>query len=416
MPDVHCRLSPSSSHRWLTCTPSVEMESHFPNTTSEAAEQGTAAHSMGEAKIRHRVFHEDITREPTSYDDEEMEECSDFYCNHVLQQIEEARQFCDAGTEPLVMIEQRLSFEDIIPDGFGTADCIIATPKRLYITDYKHGKGVLVRVSDELNPQLAIYAYGAYSNLRFLYPDVESVVMTIVQPRLNNLDSFEISVADLMEWAENTVKPKALMAAAGEGKLVAGEHCRFCRAKAVCRARADEALALARREFTVIDGSRETSQGKVNDFYFKSPALLSQQEIEDVLPILNRIQDWIDSVFTYVSSEAINNGRSWKGYKIVEGRSKRKYVSEKMVEDACREAGYSDIYEKMLLPVTKLEKKLTKAVFKEILWDKGLVVKPKGKLALVPVTDEREGIDVNELQNGTTSKPSAEDDFSPIEK
>lgn len=413
MPDVHCRLSPSSSHRWLTCTPSVEMESHFPNTTSEAAEQGTAAHSMGEAKIRHKVFHEDMTREPTSYDDEEMEECSDLYCNYVIQQIEEAKQFCK---EPLVMIEQRLSFADIIPDGFGTADCIIATPKKLYITDYKHGRGVLVRVSDGLNPQLAIYAYGAYSNLRFLFPDVESVVMTIVQPRLDNIDSFEISIKELTEWAENTVKPRARMASKGEGELVVGEHCRFCRAKANCRARADEALALARKDFTVINGWRETSQGKVAEYQFKSPALLSQQEIEDVLPVLNRIQDWIDSVFTYVSSEAINHGRHWEGYKVVEGRSVRKYISDKMVEDACKQAGYTDIYEKAILPIKKLEKKLSKEVFKQLLVDKGLVIKPKGKLTLVPDSDKREEIDVSAYQNGTTEKPSAADDFSPIGK
>lgn len=413
MPDVHCRLSPSSSHRWLICTPSVEMESHFPNTTSEAAEQGTAAHSMGEAKIRHKVFHEDVTREPTSYDDEEMEECSDLYCNYVMQQIEEAKQFCK---EPLVMIEQRLSFEDIIPGGFGTADCIIATPKKLYVTDYKHGRGVLVRVSDALNPQLGIYAYGAYSNLKFLFPDVESVVMTIVQPRLENIDQFEISIEELIEWAQTTVKPKALIASRGEGELVAGEHCRFCRAKANCRARADEALALARKDFTVVNGWRETSQGRVADYQFKSPALLSQQEIEDVLPVLNRIQDWIDSVFTYVSSEAINHGRRWEGFKIVEGRSVRKYVSEKMVEEACRQAGYTDIYEHTLLPVTKLEKKLSKEVFHQLLVDKGLVIKPKGKLALVPDSDKREEIDVNAYQNGTTPKPSAADDFSPIGK
>ena len=411
MSDIHSKLPPSSAHRWLVCTLSPQMEEPFPSVSSEAADQGTAAHSMAEQKIKHRL-HEQSSREPTIYDDDEMDEHTDNYCTFVMEQIEDAKQYTDS---PMVMVEQRLSFEDIIPGGFGTADLIIGTPKRLYITDLKYGKGVPVFVSKGLNPQLCIYAYGAYSNFRFLFPDVENVVMTIYQPRIGNVDSFEISVAELVEWAETYVKPKAIEAAGPGGELVPGEHCRFCKAKAVCKARAEEAMRLAQEQFTVIDGSYETSQGEMPMYRFKSPSSLSQEELEDVLPILNRIQDWISSVFTYVADEAISHGRKWRGYKVVEGKATRKYLSEKMVEDACKKAGYTDIYEQSLLPLTKLEKKLTKPEFKRILVDEGLVIKPRGKLTLTEEDDPRDAVDPERLEEESRdSRSKPEDVFRPI--
>ncbi len=411
MPDIHSKLPPSSAHRWLVCTLSPQMEEPFPNVSSEAADQGTAAHSMAEQKIKHRL-HEQVSREPTIYDDDEMDEHTDNYCTFVMEQVEDAKQYTDS---PLVMVEQKLSFEDIIPGGFGTADLIIGTPKKLYITDLKYGKGVPVFVSKGLNPQLCIYAYGAYSNFRFLFPDVESVVMTIYQPRIGNVDSAEISVAELIEWAETYVKPKAIEAAGPDGELVPGEHCRFCKAKAVCKARAEEAMRLAQEQFAVIEGSYETSQGEMPMYRFRSPSSLSQEELEDVLPILNRIQDWISSVFTYVADEAISHGRKWKGYKVVEGKATRKYLSEKMVEDACRKAGYTDIYEQSLLPLTKLEKKLTKPEFKRILVDEGLVIKPRGKLTLTEEDDPRDAVDPERLEEESRdSRSKPEDVFRPI--
>ena len=411
MPDIHSKLPPSSAHRWLICTLSPQMEEPFPNVSSDAADQGTAAHSMAEQKIKHRL-HEQVSREPTIYDDDEMDEHTDNYCTFVMEQVEDAKQYTDS---PLVMVEQKLSFEDIIPGGFGTADLIIGTPKKLYITDLKYGKGVPVYVSKGLNPQLCIYAYGAYSNFRFLFPDVESVVMTIYQPRIGNVDSAEISVAELVEWAQTFVKPKAIEAAGPGGELVPGEHCRFCKAKAVCKARAEEAMRLAQERFTVIDGSYETSQGEMPMYRFKSPSSLSQEELEDVLPILNRIQDWISSVFTYVADEAISHGRKWKGYKVVEGKATRKYLSEKMVENACKKAGYTDIYEQSLLPLTKLEKKLTKPEFKRILVDEGLVIKPRGKLTLTEEDDPRDAVDPERLEEeNRDSRSKPEDVFRPI--
>lgn len=411
MPDIHSKLPPSSAHRWLICTLSPQMEEPFPSVSSEAADQGTAAHSMAEQKIKHRL-HEQVSREPTIYDDDEMDEHTDNYCTFVMEQVEDAKQYTDS---PLVMVEQKLSFEDIIPGGFGTADLIIGTPKKLYITDLKYGKGVPVFVSRGLNPQLCIYAYGAYSNFRFLFPDVESVVMTIYQPRIGNVDSAEISVAELVEWAQTFVKPKAIEAAGPGGELVPGEHCRFCKAKAVCKARAEEAMRLAQERFTVIDGSYETSQGEMPMYRFKSPSSLSQEELEDVLPILNRIQDWISSVFTYVADEAISHGRKWRGYKVVEGKATRKYISEKMVEEACKKAGYTDIYEQSLLPLTKLEKKLTKPEFKRILVDEGLVIKPRGKLTLTEEDDPRDAVDPQRLEEeNRDSRSKPEDVFRPI--
>ena len=411
MPDIHSNLPPSSAHRWLVCTLSPQMEEPFPSTTSEAAEQGTAAHSMAEMKVK-AMLGEVVAREPTEFDDDEMEDLTDNYRTFILEQIQEAKKITD---DPLIMVEQKLSFEDIIPGGFGTADLIIATPKKLWITDLKYGKGVPVYVSKGLNPQLCIYAYGAYSNFRFLFPDVESVIMTIYQPRISNIDSFEISIKELVEWAETYVKPRAIEAAGPGGVLVPGDHCKFCRAKAVCKARAEEALKLAQERFTTVTGSYATSQGEMPMYTFKSPATLSQDEIEDVLPILNRVQDWITAVFTYVADEAISHGRQWKGYKVVEGRATRKYVSEKMVEEACKKAGYTNIYEQSLLPLTKLEKKLSKPVFKELLEDKGLVVKAKGKLTLTEESDPREAVDPDKLTEETgETKLMPEDVFRPI--
>lgn len=411
MPDIHSKLPPSGAHRWLVCTLSPQMEAPFPETTSEAAEQGTAAHSMAELKVK-QMLRVPCAREPTGFDDEEMEEHTDNYRTFVLEQIQEAKQYTD---NPLVMVEQRLSFEDIIPGGFGTADLIIATPKKLWITDLKYGKGVPVYVSKGLNPQLCIYAYGAYSNYRFLFPEVESVVMTVYQPRISNIDSFEISIGELLKWAEGYVRPKAIEAAGPGGVLVAGDHCKFCKAKAVCKARAEEALKLAQDRFTVVSGTYGTSQGEMPMYSFKSPASLSQEEIEDVLPLLNRIQDWISAVFTYVADEAISHGRKWKGYKVVEGKANRKYLSEKMVEDACKKAGYTNIYEQSLLPLTRLEKRLTKPVFKELLEDKGLVIKPKGKLTLTEETDTREAVDPEKLaEEAGKTRMSPEDVFKPI--
>ena len=172
---------------------------------------------------------------------------------------------------------------------------------------------------------------------------------------------------------------------------------------------------LAQEQFTVIDGSYETSQGEMPMYRFKSPSSLSQEELEDVLPILNRIQDWISSVFTYVADEAISHGRKWRGYKVVEGKATRKYLSEKMVEDACKKAGYTDIYEQSLLPLTKLEKKLTKPEFKRILVDEGLVIKPRGKLTLTEEDDPRDAVDPERLEEESRdSRSKPEDVFRPI--
>lgn len=413
MPDIHAAASPSGAHRWMNCTASLKMEAPFPNVSSDAAEQGTAAHSMGEKKIK-RFLHEQVKREPTPWDDEEMEEMTDIYANFVIQQIHEAEKI--GGDNTVVMVETRLSFEDIIPGGFGTADLLILTPEKIFITDLKYGKGVKVDVSgEEINPQLAIYAYGAYSNYWFMYPDVKSVVMTVVQPRLSHIDSFEISVEELEKWAMDEVKPKALEALSGNGTLHPGEWCRFCRAKAVCRARADEALSLAQEKFTAIDGTYETSIGEVASYRFKSPALLSQEEIEDVLPMLNRIQDWITAVYAYVTDEAINHGRKWTGLKLVEGRANRKYVSEKEVEKACIKAGFTDIYSKDLLPITKLEKLMGKAKFHEVLEKTKLVIKPKGKLSLVDESDSREEVDLDAYKNDNVTGKTADKVFKPIE-
>jgi uncharacterized protein YdbL (DUF1318 family) len=220
--------------------------------------------------------------------------------------------------------------------------------------------------------------------------------MTIVQPRLQNISTCTLSVNELNTWAEEYVKPRALMAFKGEGQLVPGDHCRFCRAKAACRACAEEALQLARQEFldmaATMDDVQPDETGILPTFHFKHPQLVDHCELEAILPNLARIQKWIDDVFAFAADEAIHHGASWAGYKVVEGRSVRKFSDEKAVIKAANDAGYTDIYKQNLISLTEFEKLMGKKVFQATLGS--LIYKPPGKLALVPDSDKREAVDL----------------------
>lgn len=363
-PEKHAKLSASSAHRWMNCNPSANLEREFADRTSEAAAEGSAAHALCEHKLR-KALKMRSTRPVSKYDSDEMEVYTDSYVEFVLEQIEVAKQHC---ADPFVLIEQRLDFSCYVPDGFGTGDCLIVADKLLHIIDFKYGLGVLVDAVE--NPQMMLYALGALRLFDALY-DIDTISMSIFQPRRENVSTWTITVAELEEWAEQTLRPKAELAFKGEGEFNPGPWCTFCKAAVKCRARAEEKLALARYEFA-------------------KPPLLTDEEIEDILSRLDDLTKWANEIAAYAQDAAINHGKQWNGFKLVEGRSIRKYSDESAVVAAATAAGYRDIFKKSLIPITEMEKLMGKKTFTEVLG--GLVIKPQGKPTLVPASDKRPAI------------------------
>lgn len=363
-PKSHAILSASSSHRWLNCNPSARLEQEFEDQETEAAAEGTAAHALCEHKLRKALKLR--SKKPVSqYDCDEMDDYTDGYVQFVLEQLAQAKLTCP---DPQVLIEQRLDFSCYVPDGFGTGDCLIIASPRLHVIDFKYGLGVLVDAYQ--NPQMMLYALGALRIFDCLY-DITEVSMSIYQPRRENVSTWTISVDELMDWAENTLRPKADLAYKGEGEYSPGSWCQFCKAAVKCRARAEAKLDLAR-------------------FEFAQPPLLSDAEIEEILGKLEDLTKWANEIMAYAQDAAINHGKEWAGYKLVESRTNRKYTDEEAVARAAASAGYRDIYKKTLIPITEMEKLMGKQTFKEVLG--GLVAKPIGKPTLVPASDKRPAI------------------------
>ena len=367
----HAFLSPSGSHRWLNCTPSAMLESEFPGGSSSAAEEGTAAHAFCEHKLK-KALRRRSKRPVSDYDSDEMQEYTDSYVDYVLEQLEVAKQICK---DPMVLIEQKVDFSEYVPDGYGTADCIIVSDDTMQIIDFKYGLGVLVDA--EQNTQLMCYSIGALNLFDSLY-DIKQVTMHIFQPRRENVQNWTIPVDELKAWAENELKPKAQMALNGEGEYHPGEWCQFCKAAVRCRARAEEKLRLAQQEF-------------------KMPPLLTDSEIEEVLTILPDLTKWADGILAYATDAAVNHGKEWNGFKVVEGRSVRKYKDEDKVAQAAKDHGYTDIYRQSLITMTEMQKLMGRKQFDQILGD--LIVKPQGKPTLVPITDKRPAMNVTNANN-----------------
>lgn len=367
----HAILSASSSHRWLHCLPSARLELEFDDTSGTAAEEGSAAHALSEHKLK-KALHIRSKRPVSEYDSDEMEECTDAYVDFVMEQVELAKQICN---DPIVLIEQRLDFSCYVPDGFGTGDCLIISDDRLHIVDFKYGMGVIIDAMD--NPQMKLYALGALEIYDSLY-DINEVSMTIFQPRRENVSTWTVPVDELKDWAVEELKPKAVKAYNGEGEYIPGEWCTFCRAAVRCRARAEEKLKLAQTEF-------------------KMPPLLTDNEIEEILFILPDLTKWANEITTYATDAAVNHGKEWNGFKVVEGRSVRKYKDENAIADKAEANGYKDIYRKSLIPMTEMQKLMGKTKFEEILGD--LIYKPPGKPTLVPNSDKRPAMNVADAKN-----------------
>lgn len=361
----HALLSASSSKRWLNCTPSARLEEQFTEDTGSVyAEEGTATHALAEHKLK-RMLKRRSKRPVSDYQCDEMEECTDGYVAYAMEQIELAKQNCK---DPVVLIEQHLDYSTYVPEAFGTGDLVIVADRVLTVIDLKYGKGVAVEA--EWNPQMMLYGLGALELFDAIY-DIDTVRMTIYQPRLESISTWEISVADLREWVETELRPKAALAINGEGEFRCGSWCRFCKAKNTCRARAEEYLKLAQMEF-------------------QPPALLSDEEIAEVLKVADDLAKWAADVYAFATDEAITHGKQWTGFKLVEGRSNWKYTDEEEVAEAAKDAGYTDIYKSTLVGITEMEKLMGKKKFAEVLGK--LVYKPQGKITLVTESDKREAL------------------------
>ncbi len=365
---AHALLSASASHRWLVCTPSARLESHFPDAGSSYAEEGTRAHALAEQTLKDFLNGGDGR---VSCDDKEMQEAVQRYVDLCAEKISAAWK---VSADAKILVEHRLDFSAFVPQGFGTGDLVIVSDGGLEVCDLKYGKGV--RVEAEKNSQMMLYALGALHEYGWLY-DIGRVRMTIIQPRIDNISSWEISETELLNWGMR-VKAIAQKAFAGEGEYKAGPHCRFCRARATCRAYAEAMKA------HIVEGLRPGPE-------------LEDHEISDILEHSKEIKNWLDGVEAYALGKALS-GTKWPGLKLVAGRSTRKIADEAAAAASLMAAGYSGIYRpQSLRTITELEKLCGKKHFAEILGAN--IQKSEGKPALVPESDKRPEMTVGDFRD-----------------
>lgn len=364
----HAYLSASSSARWIACPPSALLCAGIPDKSSTYSMEGTDAHSLCQYLVLKALGRRarDPTEDLTFYN-AEMQSAAEGYRDFVMEQVEEAQKLC---ADPFVAVEQRLDFSRWVPEGFGTGDCVIVADGLIHIIDFKYGVGVMV--SAEKNTQLMCYALGAYYAYGTLY-DIDAVKLSIYQPRREHVETYEMKLFDLLTWADKVLVPAAKLARVGEGKFTAGPHCQFCKVKASCRERANYNMELAKYEFD-------------------NPDLLSDEDIEEILQKVDQLVSWAGDVKDYALDQALN-GKHYRGYKVVEGRSTRKYSDEHKVAAIVEAAGY-DPYNQKLKGITAMTSELGRKRFNELLGS--YVYKPQGKPVLVPDSDKRP-----EFQTGT---------------
>lgn len=387
MTEMHARLSASGSSRWLNCTRSLLLEEEFEDKSSIYAEEGSIAHGVAELKAT-KYYLKGIgpKRFKSGMDifSAELEKLKEYGKSQGFPELDSFKQM-DSYTEdymdylknlslgmesiPYVAIEKRVRYENFAEGGFGTADCIFIQGETLHVCDLKYGKGV--PVSAEENTQLMLYALGAYSEYGFLYP-IKKAVLHIIQPRSDNFSSWEIEISKLLEFGE-FVKEKSKEALEGTGDFNPGEHCRFCKARATCRARADENIKLA--GFTKL-----------------KPPQITNEEVGKYLLMAQDIQKWAKDLEDYALQECLA-GRDIAGWKAVSGRSNRKISDELGFAKLLIEKGFDEalLYKpKQLETITNLEKLIGKKDFETI--GEGFVIKPEGKPTLVVESDKREAI------------------------
>ena len=370
MPETHAYLSASKAYQWMECTPSASLNAKFPETTSQAAQEGTLAHAIVEKKLRRMIVGlprgetpEELRSDPLWTP--AMDEYVDQYLDFVDEKVNEFK--AKGAKDPVIYSEIRLDLSEWVPEGFGTADTVIIADGTMAVIDFKYGKGVPVDAVG--NPQLRLYGCGAVNEFSLLY-DIERVQTCIVQPRIDNNSEEELSVAELMSWAQNEVRPKALMAMKGEGVTHCGPHCKFCKASALCPARVREMLDAV-------------------DWASRDPKTLTVDEAAAVLPMAKNLSSWMKELEDYMEGLAIS-GHNIPGYKLVAGRSVRKITDEEKACDLLEKAGCKNYL--TLKGITSLEDTVGKKRLAEVLGD--LIVKPEGKPTLVPLSDKRPEIDM----------------------
>lgn len=384
MPTKHARLSASSAFRWINCPGSVALSDQCPTPASSSyADEGTLAHAIGELKLRY--VNDEISKRQlnakmkpllqSEYYCGEMEEATGYYADAVIEALEAA------GEDAELMIEQQFSLSRWVPEGFGTSDAVVIGGGVIQVIDLKYGKGI--KVDARNNPQLRLYGLGAANLFDSLY-DFDTVRMTIIQPRLDHISTEELPLRELLAWAEDDVKPRAQMAMDGTDYTAVGDWCRFCPAKAICRKRAEYNLSIAKDDF-------------------RNPPLLSDEEIGEVLRRADELQHWVKDVGDYALEQALA-GKQYDGWKLVEGRSVRKYADDLKVAEALKAAGYDEamLYERKLYGISAMEKIVGKKRLTETLGD--LIMKPAGKPVLVPESDKREAINTAEAAKADFTK------------
>ena len=371
MPTNHALLSASSSARWINCPPSVRLCEGLAERESAFAAEGTDAHTLCEYKLKKALGIDMPDPTPNlTYYDQEMEDCAEEYALFITSIVEELKEKCP---DTNVMIEQHLDFSSYVPNGFGTGDCIIASDTLLRVIDFKYGKGLKVEAKG--NTQMLLYALGAYEIFGPLF-GTENIELTIFQPRLQNISTSRINTSDLYKWVNDVLVPAAKLAFNGEGDTKAGPWCRFCKVKAQCRKRAETNMQLASYEF-------------------KEPPLLDDEELSKILTQVDELISWSNDVKEYALSQALK-GKCYEGFKLVEGRSVRKYSDQQMAAKAVKEAGF-DPYDHKIKGITAMTSLLGKTKFNELLGD--LLIKPHGKPTLVPQCDKRPEITIDDFND-----------------
>lgn len=403
-PTGHALLSPSSSHRWLNCTPSAMLESNEPNVPSIYAAEGTEAHALAEIKLSYMLGHIDDKEYETRFEhfrltskyyNAEFNDYVNDYCQEVMTIVKEDYK----GLNVEVHLEEYVTFDDVVPNGAGTSDVVIVGKNFIHIVDLKYGKGVPVSAIG--NPQLRLYALGAIKKHLRECACTETK-MTIIQPRLHDISTDFVSIDELNDWAVNFVKPRAELAIAGKGELVAGDHCKFCKMRGKCQQLANQQLAVAQAEFEDV----------VVENNILEPANMPPEVISRILDIAPKFIDWFKDVEKYAMKAAIFDGVKIPKYKVVEGRSVRLITDPEAVKEKLRTAGFSEedyLKPQELLGITALEKNIGKKLFESLCGQ--FVVKPNGKPVLVPESDRREPIDSKLLRlNGEEFNEEIETD------
>lgn len=373
---AHAKLSASGSKKWITCTPSAHLEDQFADEDTEYSAEGTFAHDVFayrmEVILEQRVADTAVEEEfrANKYWSKELSDYVQDTVNFAMERVDAARARCK---DPVILVEQRLNFSKWVPEGFGTGDLVIITDGLTEILDLKYGKGIAV--SGIENTQMRLYGLGGYYELHHLY-DITHIRTTVMQPRLDNWGSEELTVEELLTWADEVVVPAAKLAWNGQGAFVAGAHCSdgFCKARFNCKARMEQSMEIARREFSLV-----------------IPELLTTEQLAAVLEKADVAIKWLNDVKEFALKEA-ERGVAIPGHKLVEGRSNRKYVDQDLVAQKLISSGIDEavIYERSLLGITAMEKALGKKQFAALLAD--LVDKPQGKPTLVPESDKRSAI------------------------